>query len=72
LAQDIFNDLTLDLVYFFGIINSLKGINPTDVSHGCIATLHVELVLEADRQSVQRPEGFIMLGHPVIEKFSTS
>lgn len=52
-GQKLFRDLALDFVGLTGIEDTTITAYPTDVSHGRIDALDMELVLQADRKTVE-------------------
>lgn len=70
--KELCGDLTLDLMGLAGILDAQIGADPTDIPHGSVNTLDVELILEADREAMQRPDGLAaILGEISVELFGS-
>ena len=70
-GKELGSDLALYLMGLAGIFDAQIGADPANIAHGSIHPLDVELVLEADGETVEWPGGPAVLGVVSIELLSS-
>lgn len=48
---------------------TLESPDPPDIAHGCLDALYVELILQTDRQAVQRTDWFLVFRKVLVQGF---